>query len=210
MEASKLATDFPLVVAQEVPFGFTHYNQGFPGTITLQLETFIDLVSDVALSIHRNGFERVVLLNGHGGNHHPLKSIAAKLAEHDLFALAFSHWDLVPELRTWSERDTSIGHAGEWETSIQLHLRPHLVDRSRQVVETWVPSVDPAFAAFAVFPERQRETAQGVMGDPTVASAEMGAKYVAKASERLVELARAYRRQDVRRYRHAPSESPAT
>jgi creatinine amidohydrolase len=202
-EASRLAEDFPLVVAQEIPFGFTHYNQGFPGTITLELETFIALVCDVARSIHRNGFERIVLMNGHGGNHHPLKAIAAKLAEHDVFCLAFSHWDLVSaELREWGERDGSIGHAGEWETSIQLHLRPHLVDRELQVAESWTPSVDPAFASFAVFPERQRETPQGVMGDPTVASAEKGERYVATAAARLVELARAYRRQPVRRYRH--------
>lgn len=209
LEASRRADDVPIVVAQEIPFGFTHYNQGFPGTITLGLETFIAVVSDVVLGIHRNGFERIVLLNGHGGNHHPLKAIAVKLAEQGAFSLAFSHWDLVGDLiRTESERDSSIGHAGEWETSIHLHLRPHLVDRSRQVAETWVPSVDPAFASFATFPERQRETPQGVMGDPTVASAEKGRRYVDAAAARLVELCRAYRRQEVRRYRH-PAESEA-
>jgi creatinine amidohydrolase len=203
MHASRRATDFPLVVAQEIPFGFTHYNQGFAGTITLALETFIAMVSDVALSIQRNGFRRLVFLNGHGGNHHPLKAIAAKLAEHDLFSLAFSHWDLVSEeMRAWGERESRIGHAGEWETSIQLFLRPELVDRDRQVSETWVPSVDPAFETFAAFPERQRETPQGVMGDPTVASAEKGKRFVEAASQRLVDLARAYRRQPVRRYRH--------
>lgn len=203
LEASRRAQDFPLVVAQEIPFGFTHYNQGFPGTITLQLETFVAMVSDIGLAIHRNGFERIVFLNGHGGNHHPLKAIAAKLAEHDLFSLAFSHWDLVAEeMSRWGEREGRIGHAGEWEPSLQLHLRPDLVDRTRQVAETWEPSVGEGFATFAVFPERQRETAQGVMGDPTVASAEKGARYLDLAADRLVQLARAYRSQPVRHYRH--------
>ena len=205
-EASK-AADFPLIVAPEVPFGFTHYNQGFVGTVTLQLETFVAMISDICLGIHHNGFERLVILNGHGGNQYPLRSIAIKLAEHDLFALAFSHWELVAEeMKAWGDKDSRIGHGGEWETSLQLHLRPQLVDRSKQVAEDWTPSVAPQFAHFAVFPERQRETPYGVMGDPTVASAEKGERYVRLATERLVELARAYREQPVRQYQHASRE----
>jgi len=209
LRASAVAGGLPLVVAQEIPFGFTHYNQGFVGTLSLRLETFIALVGDVARSLNQDGFERIIFLNGHGGNHHPLRSIAIQLAEDDIYALAVSHWDLVgEELRQWSERDTGIGHGGEWETSLQLHLRPHLVDRSLQVAEQWVPSVDERFRHFAVFAERRRETPFGVMGDPTVASAAKGERYVDLAVERLVELATAYRRQAVRRYRHR--ETPAT
>ena len=208
LEASRRATDFPLVVAQEIPFGFTHYNEGEIGTITLQLEIFIAMVSDVALGIHGNGFERIVFLNGHGGNHHPLKAISVKLAEHDLFSLAFSHWDLVSEqVRDWGDKEHGIGHGGEWETSIQLHLRPQLVDRSRQVADSWTSSVDPQYADFARFPERRRETASGVMGDPTVASADKGSRYVDAAAERLVALARAYHEDPVRHYRDRESES---
>lgn len=202
--ASSKASDFPLVVAPTVPFGFTHYNQGFVGTISLHLETFVALVSEVCTTIHANGFHRLIMLNGHGGNHHPIRAIAAKLAERNVFSLALSHWDLVSsEMEAWGERDTRIGHAGEWETSLQLHLRPHLVDRSVQVAEDWVQSVDPRFASFARFPERRQETPHGVMGDPTVATAEKGERYVDLASDRLVELARAYREQPVRDYWHA-------
>jgi creatinine amidohydrolase len=209
LEASRRAADFPLLVAPEVPFGFTHYNGGFVGTITLQLETFVALMSDIGLGIHRNGFERIIFLNGHGGNHHPLKSIAIKLAEHDVFSLALSHWDLMrDELASWSDRDSGIGHAGEWETSLQLHLRPDLVDRSLQVAESWVPSVADRFVGVANFPERQRETPHGVMGDPTVASSEKGARYLELVAERLVEVARAYRDQGVRRYRHWQPAAP--
>ncbi|MFO7546418.1 MAG: creatininase family protein [Trueperaceae bacterium] len=208
LEAARRTNDFPLIVAPTQPFGFTHYNQGFPGTITLKLETFIAVVSEVCLSIHRNGFRRLILLNGHGGNHHPIRAIAAKIAEDNAFSLAISHWDLVSEeMAAWADADDGIGHAGEWETSLQLYLRPHLVDRGKQVAETWVKSVDDRFASYARFPERRRETPNGVHGDPTVASAEKGERYVALAVERLIEMARAYNRQPVREYRHA--EPPA-
>lgn len=209
IEAARQATDFPLIVAPPVPFGFTHYNQGFPGTLTLELETFIALISEIGLSIYRNGFRRLILLNGHGGNHHPLRSIAVKMAEHNLFSIAISHWELVAaEMAEWGDSDERIGHAGEWETSLQLHLRPHLVDRSKQVSEDWSSSVGDTFAHFARFPERRRETPHGVMGDATVASAEKGKRYVELAVPRLVELARAYHRQPVREYHHAESTEP--
>ena len=212
IEASCRATDFPLVVAPPQPYGFTHYNQGFAGTITLQLETFIAVVSDICLSIHRNGFRRLILLNGHGGNHHPIRAIAAKIAEHNAFSLAISHWDLVSEeMKEWGDADGGIGHGGEWETSLQLFLRPQLVDRKEQVAETWVSSVGEEFAAFAKFPERRQETPYGVQGDPTVASAEKGERYVERAVERLVRMARAYREQPIREYWHAekkPASAP--
>ncbi|MEX2540921.1 MAG: creatininase family protein [Trueperaceae bacterium] len=202
-QESALRAEGAIVVGQPIPFGFTHYNRGFVGTITLQLDTFLALVRDVARSVHDNGFERIVLLNGHGGNHNPLKSAAAALAEHDIYVLALSHWDLVAnELRDLGAADTSIGHAGEWETSYQLHLRPELVDFEKAVSEEWESSVGAAFEAMVRFPERQRETPHGVMGNAMVASAEKGSQIFDKAVERLVELTAAYRAQPVRRYRH--------
>lgn len=192
-----------ILVGQPIPFGFTHYNRGFIGTVTLRLQTFLDVVQDVARSVYDNGFERIILLNGHGGNHNPLKSAAAALAEHNVYVLALSHWDLVSdELRDWGESDSTIGHAGEWETSYQLHLRPELVDRSKVVSEEWEPSVGNEFERMVRFAERQRETPQGVMGDATVASAEKGSRIFDLAVERLVALSRAYRTQAVRQYRH--------
>lgn len=209
LRASEQAHDFPLIVAQEIPFGFTHYNRGFLGTISLQLSVFQTLLRDVGLSVHENGFHRIVFLNGHGGNQSPMKAAVVDLAQHNVFALAISHWDLIPDLATWGERDKSIGHGGEWETSIQLHLRPQLVNRSLEIAESWVPSVAPEFAKYATFPERQRETPHGVMGDPTVANAAKGERYVTAATETLIRLARAYREQEVRQYQHwkSPIES---
>lgn len=192
-----------ILVAQPIPFGFTHYNRGFMGTVTLRLETFLAVVQDITRSVYDNGFRRIVLLNGHGGNHNPLKSAAAALAEHNVYALALSHWDLVSdELRDWGEADSTIGHAGEWETSYQLHLRPELVDFDKAVAEEWEESVGAEFVRIVRFAERQRETPLGVMGDATVATAEKGERIFNLAVERLVALTTAYRKQPVRDYRH--------
>ena len=58
---------------------------------------------------------------------------------------------MVPdELVAWSEADAgSIGHAREWETSLQLALRPELTDMSRAVDDMWKTRFRPEMVAFA-------------------------------------------------------------
>src|ERR1041384_84755 len=66
--AAEAVTDFPVIVAPPVTYGFTHYNMGEVGTISLGLETFINVLCDVSRSLWANGFERIILLNAHCGD----------------------------------------------------------------------------------------------------------------------------------------------
>ncbi|MCA9861633.1 MAG: creatininase family protein, partial [Thermomicrobiales bacterium] len=201
--AADAIDEFPVIVAPPVTYGFTHYNMGEVGTITLGLETFISVLCDVSRSLWANGFERIILLNGHGGNEQPAWAAAVKLAEEDVWPLALTYWHMADdELAAWSEADDgSIGHGGEWETSLQMHLRPHLVDMDRAVKDEWRLKFSPEIARFAHFPERRREMAHGVMGDPLVASAEKGARLFGVLSARLIALCREYHDIEPPRYR---------
>ena len=71
VEVARRVDDFPVIVAPPVWSGFTHYNMGFPGTISLRLETFQNLLIDILRSIHANGIARIISINGHGGNPAP-------------------------------------------------------------------------------------------------------------------------------------------
>ena len=202
--------EFPVLVAPPISYGFTHYNMGFLGTITLSLETFIAMLCDICRSLKANGFERIVLVNGHGGNVAPQRAASVKLSEEDVWALPLVYWQLVEdELREWSETDEgSIGHGGEWETSLQLHLRPHLIDKSKilpaEADYGW-PRDNGRFSAklarFAEWPERRREAPYGVVGDPRVASAEKGARLFGVLTQRLAETCRELHAQELRGYR---------
>src|SRR3954468_21066061 len=86
--------------------------------------------------------------------------------------------------------DGSIGHGGEWETSLQLYLRSDLVEMSRAVKDEWRLKLGPDVGRYATFPERRREMAHGVMGDPLVASAAKGERLFLVLLERLVALCR--------------------
>jgi creatinine amidohydrolase len=57
-----------ILLAPPVNFGCSPYFLSFPGTISLRVSTFLDLVEDIIRSIYRYGFRRILILNGHGGN----------------------------------------------------------------------------------------------------------------------------------------------
>jgi creatinine amidohydrolase len=210
IETADAIDDFPVIVAPPVTYGFTHYNMGEVGTISLALETFIAVLCDVSRSIWANGFHRLILLNGHGGNEQPTWSAAVKLAEEDVWPVALTYWNMAPdELLAWSESDEgSIGHGGEWETSLQLHLRPQLVDPSRAVKDDWRLKFGPEVGRYAHFPERRREMAHGVMGDPFVASAAKGERLFRVLVDRLVALCHEYHAIDPPKYREFGSHCP--
>jgi len=210
INAADAIDDFPVIVAPPVLYGFTHYNMGEVGTLTLKLELFIELLCDISRSLWANGFHRIILLNGHGGNEAPTWTASVKLAEEDIWALALTYWHMADdELLAWSDADNgSIGHGGEWETSLQLHLRPQLVDMSLAVKDEWRRHFSPDVQRFAFFPERRREMEHGVMGDPFVASAEKGERLFNLLVERLAQLCREYHEADPPRYREFGSHCP--
>jgi len=210
INAADRIDDFPVIVAPPQMYGFTHYNMGEVGTITLKLELFIETLCDISRSLWANGFKRIILLNGHGGNMAPTWNASVKLAEEDVWPLALTYWNMAPdELNAWSEADEgSIGHGGEWETSLQLYLRPELVDMNLAVKDEWRRHFSPEVQRYAVFPERRREMEHGVMGDPFKASAEKGERLFNVLVDRLVQLCREYHNEEPPRYREFGSHCP--
>jgi creatinine amidohydrolase len=210
VRAAVRCADLPVLVAPPVTLGVAHYKMGEPGTIGLRLETFQALLCDEARSIWKNGFRRIILLNGHGGNNHPVGAAAVKLSEEGVWTIPLTYWQMVPdELATWSEADAgSIGHAGEGETSLQLALRPELTDMSRAVNDMWEIRFRPDVAAFARYPERRRVTATGVIGDATAGSLEKGERLLAVLDDRLEALCRDLHATEPPAYRDHGSHCP--
>lgn len=210
--AARRVDEFPVLVAPPLWSGFTHYNMGFSGTISLRLETYQALLRDVLRSIYANGFPRIVVINGHGGNTAPNWAVTTQVGEENIFPITFSYWQAVrDEMAAWSEADAGqVGHGGEWETSLQLHLRPQLIDRSRMVADVFPNPYSAEVRAFAEYAERRRDTADhtGVMGNPLVASAEKGERLFNAIVEKLVALVAEMHRAPVRQYKEFGSHCP--
>ncbi len=57
-----------VLVAPPLNFGVSPYFATYPGTLTLRVSTFLDVIEDLVRSVYRVGFRRLLFLNGHGGN----------------------------------------------------------------------------------------------------------------------------------------------
>jgi len=209
VETAMKVDRFPVIVSPPIWFGFAHYNRGFSGTITLSMDTYRNLLLDVVRSINANHFERVIILNGHGGNHAVNTSIKHELAEENIFVLSLSWWELVKsEMKALATSDgDDVGHGGEWETSVQLYLRPKLIAAEKEVPDRdltnpFSKEVQEFMPGWGAFAERRRDTEKhtGTMGDPTVATAEKGRAIVDAASTKLAKLAGEFHDLPVRKY----------
>ena len=172
--AAQAIDEFPVLVLPVVWTGYSSIFMAYPGTITLKFHTFVELLSDIAVSVYAHGFKKILLLNGHGANRHIISAMPLKLAteEHIPSVIGYSLWTppyVVEEAKTISESGIGkVGHACELETSMQLYLQPELVDTAAAV---W---------------------ARGVRGDPSTGTREKGERLVNATVDTVVKLLRDY------------------
>lgn len=118
--AEKVAVDaaapLGVPVYPALPFGTTPYFSAFPGTVTLRTSTYLALMEDVLESLHRSGFRRIVVVNGHGGNGPVLGLIKEWMVRRGDARVKFHEWWKSP--RTWAkvmQIDPAASHASWME-----------------------------------------------------------------------------------------------
>jgi creatinine amidohydrolase len=99
-----------------VAYGITPYFLAYPGTVSLRVETYARLVQDILDSLHRAGFRRILIVNGHGGNQ-PAQSVATEwMTDHPGAAVKFHNWWNAPETFAKVQAiDTQASHASWME-----------------------------------------------------------------------------------------------
>jgi creatinine amidohydrolase len=166
-------------------WGTSPHHKGYPGTISLRLETFHHLLTDIFSSLTAHGFYRFLVLNGHGGNAGILTASTADLSETLGVSIpTYSYWQSIKNVlvEIGDSEIGGMGHACEMETSLALHLRPELVDlnaiaRDLPDVRVALSCIDFRQPGFLGIPlDFRRDSKSGVMGDPTLATAEKGEK----------------------------------
>lgn len=97
-------------------YGITPYFRAYPGSVSLRVETMLHIIRDVLDGFAEQGFKRVLIVNGHGGNS-PAQAYAAEwMADHPGVAVKFHNWWNAP--RTWAkvmEIDPVASHASWME-----------------------------------------------------------------------------------------------
>lgn len=144
--AAQAATSIPIVVAPTMPFGSSHHHLPFGGTMSLGSESYYRLTFELAESLIVSGFKKLFLLNGHGGNHELLQLVARDLAlAHPVSVAAASYWTVAWDVLIALDAHVGCrfpGHAGAFESSVMLSLRPDLICEPRPHRDG-VESTDP-------------------------------------------------------------------
>lgn len=187
-----------VLVAPVIRYTDTSLFKQFPGTLGISADTFMRLIEEVTRGLVSQGYKNIIFLNGHGPNSEEIKialrKVSQDIPEAGLYAVDW--WILGSEQIKAMRKSNMMYHAEELETSVSLIIQPENVHMERAVKDQTSFSVSKKWA----FPDfhspqrliwhsrRRRQGESGVMGDATVASREMGEKFLAAVIGEFTEL----------------------
>ena len=128
-------------------FGMAEHHLGFPGTMSLRPDTLLKVMHDLVLSLVKNGFERIYVVNGHGGNIATIKSsfhqiyssaIIQKFSNASRLRCKLANWFMTPQVFRKAQElygDKEGQHATPSEIALTLYLYPSLLEKQRPLPE---------------------------------------------------------------------------
>ncbi len=187
---SQLDEAIPAYALPPLCYGKSNEHAQFSGTVTLSATTLMSVLLEMAESLYKAGFRKLLLVNGHGGQPQVLDIVARDLRERhaDFMVFPLFVWGAPHEAESIvgkAEYEQGI-HAGDVETSVMLALMPEQVDMAKAVRS--LPDNFPPGSLLSL--EGRLPTAwlmndlsrSGVVGDATVATAEKGEAILASVA----------------------------
>lgn len=184
--AEKVEADHPeqVLLLPTLWVGYSAHHVGFPGTVTVEPTTYIDLLCQILQPLIELGFRKILALNGHGGNEGPVRIALRQMRRRfshvkDLYLVAMSDWTAAPQML----------HACELETSLMLYLRKDLV--RMEDAQARVRAFHSDFYSFdfdkpdlvQLEYSFKEVTETGALGHPELASAEEGERLLREMAE---------------------------
>lgn len=196
LAAAEASTGVPVAVLPPPWYGFSAHHMRFAGTVTLSPGTLMAVAADIVESLVAQGFQRILIVNGHGGNGGVVDVLAAdlghrhygraRIAALTYFRLARSE---IAEIR--ESGPGGMGHAGEFETAMMLHVAPDLVKMDRATAKypqpgsTYLTTDLLGASAVGTYLDFRDLSETGVFGDPGLATPEKGARFFAAVTAAL-------------------------
>lgn len=182
------------------PYGVSTHRQAFAGTLNCGGRAFEDFFVNLVDVLAGRGFDRLYFINGHGGNHSFLVNVVKYSGERHRRVFSATAWlylsgekGVAALTRQRSSPIGGMGHAGELETSLILHLCPELVHMEKVVDETnfvatpnyymdWVEG-----GALIANPPWDDDSITGAYGAGSLGTAEKGRLWLQAAIEEKVD-----------------------
>lgn len=199
--AIRVGERMDVMVAPVLAVGMAQHHMAFPGSMTLRPSTLLAVMRDCLTSLVRHGFERVLVVNGHGGN---AATVQAAFAEThmDLDGLSprpplrtrLVNWWEMPQVDALSRQlyGAAVGaHATPPELAVTWALHPETADP--RVLSPVIAPRGP-FHGAADFRDRFPDGRMG--SDPSLAVPAHGEALIATAADEIAALAERFFRED--------------
>ena len=186
-----------------IPYGYSEYFRGFPGTISISPKTVYNIAKDICISLMEHGIEKIILVNGHAGNS-PILDILCRDIKRDngIMIGKIDLWQsITPEFKKALYGDINpSGHGAEPMTSVMHYLEPDLMRmdllNESDRISNWegfemtnISKSKLKGVEVNMYFDMQEVTKQGVMGNPLIGNKEIGEKIVCSLVDVCVEFA---------------------
>jgi creatinine amidohydrolase len=181
-----------VLVLPPVAYGLNLHHIDFPGTIHIEPEVFIAFCLNITKSVAYHGFEKILIVNGHGSNAPLINLIARKtVLETNSLCAALGYFSLAKDAFARVRETEVMAHADEFETSLYLYLASERVQMDKagkgdDVMGKYLSSDSTKAVNFNDY--WGRWTDLGVHGDATVATSEKGKVIFEAAVNGMIEL----------------------
>lgn len=198
--AEALPDDLPVTFlpVEEVCKSNEHVH--FPGTLTVDWDVAIRTWIQIGESVARTGIRKLVIITSHGGNIPPMEIVARELRQSHNMQVVTTGWFRLGRVSDPGPRPMIDIHAGFYETSLMLAIRPDLVDI--EAVEDFASAQSDLIAAGEHLGYHMRNANMawlagdlnpaGAVGDATRAVAEAGEADLQASTEGFVALMREF------------------
>jgi len=192
----------PCVVFPPYWFGQVHEAAAFAGAINFPTRMLLEMLEVLLDQIAHNGFKKIVIFSGHGGNTHFLDYFAMSQMDREVDYTLYIARGIGAHTRALGNiYDTTPGHAGESETSNVMAVVPDGVVKMDQQIypepilpkidlEKELPGVHSGMWWYAKYPENVTES-------PSYASKEKGEAMIQARAEDLADTLRMIKKDEI-------------
>lgn len=166
------------LVAPPVAYGMALHHMAFPGTVSLTPTTFIAVIVDIIKSFAKHGFEKIIFVNGHGGNIAPLTSAFSQYLQNDektdLKLINWWHLKEVTDYENEHFKGENGFHATVGEISVTMHTHPNAYSKIEKM--SFQPTAERTAWPLSPTEFKKIFTDGRMNSNPALASAEHGKK----------------------------------
>ncbi len=184
--ARDIAERVNALIAPTLNYGLTAGMKAFPGAVSISDEAYGPFVEDILRNLADNGFNNIIVLNGHGGNSSAINAAVTRAANKSRVRILVVNWWTLADDITKSVFKQNGGHAGNNETAYVQAVVPNHIHPERYVPEMASPNA-PAGAYFAVPVTSSIGLYEKGQGYPTFDPAQ-AKEYFRKVNDRVAEL----------------------